>query len=63
MIGNVTPGLCSPGRIRPGLRAKRAMKVVHATTNAGSTQALARVASRRGAEECLLPYTIDVETR
>ena len=33
MTGSVAE-LCSPGRIRPGLRAKHAMKMLHATTNA-----------------------------
>ena len=55
MIGYV------PGRIRPGLRAERAMEVIRGTETAESTQDATRVASRRGAEECLRPYTIDVE--
>ena len=53
---------CSPGRIRPGLRARRAMKNVKRSTNA-VIYAAARVALLREADECVRPYTTDVENR
>jgi hypothetical protein len=56
-------GLCSPGRIRPGLRAKRAMGMFRANAAADTAQAMTRVAVRRGTDECVHPYTIDVENR
>ena len=48
--------LCSPGRIRPGLSATRAMKLVSkADCQDGSGDS--PVATLRGTDECVRPYT------
>ena len=49
--------LCSPGRIRPGLHAKRAMKTVCVSVGREGDQAMHASLALRGADECVRPYT------
>jgi len=53
-------GLCSPGRIRPGLRRARNERLPE-NYDCRMQPPIARVASLRGTDECVRPYTKDLE--
>jgi hypothetical protein len=52
--------MCSPGRIRPGLRTQCAMEVCIQSDDDGVAMSppLTRLASLGGADECIRPYTL-----